>query len=1037
MINFQVEIYNYKTKAYEIKPSAVFTPKFANLLDEQLDEATITLKGDLTAYYQPLTKVKITITNKPDCKLTQSQYTAIMQGAEQLGLGYNYDATNKTMRETQIVYMFIANDRGIETPVGSGRYNHELYLIERTKLLERYICESLTFTNPLGNNYLEAQTLSYPVDEKLYGYNLVPNIDDLTYSSYLTPLNQNDTFTVLSLNSVASKIINYLATVNDRTNGQVENYNEINGQNIYSKIEIDNNGTISTIGGYSGFYNFNETKTITPRNGVKVTYTINISSTDSGGNTSIYTYRFYYYFYAINNRLPLKKWTITDVINRVFDLVEPLEVPATQGGITEQPKFRLNPTQAIKLDKILSPEFSFTQSTLREVLQQIGGYIHGEPRITSEITENGKSIFYVSFDMYGSNEYSKIADQPYITATFGTDINQYCTALDSNAENLTNTLDWAQGVILEPFDAGYKSLRTESTTVRLQEDNSSIISTQFPIARLQKVICRYIPYIGEGEWDITPYIFESTAYTSELSSYEGSYPFSKAYGIYYTMGQKNIQGLFFKAEHAVSPVFHNYAIVNILRAVTGRNGLEIDGQDLMRLSFSVSYMPLYSARVKTYKQLILDGFNSTLVYNQGANAIETRYYGEHLKGAVERLGNVEKTYTYKLAFLSQIPKVGTRFDNHYYISNVSYELFPTYIKCTVGLSKNFNRKSQYVGINSQKRMWEISERQTQSRQTVYEKFIVVSEEAQDKEYLYVPLASPVEILFDKDLQTVNLAIVKTYDINNNPLLGEANQCLFLPVISSAIGNSLTFTYNLEDNYSAGQKITYIQGDDSVNLDENNVTGYWGANVPYTDYYGRVYYWEDYLVRKLLTLTESEKEDLSQSLPQSTTDKFWTGGYLLNTKHKYRKDSREIPQITHQITVVTDSDSIIIGSALCANCACVNNTPKTSSVYLFKDNLNVIDGKVDFTNATKSNAGSIIHFDTNTIELKQATITGDYKAWALVTEATEKVIEVEAEDGTQTTQTIYEGGEILIGQNNFDLTKGSKTLYFTTKRKIND
>ena len=79
----------------------------------------------------------------------------------------------------------------------------------------------------------------------------------------------------------------------------------------------------------------------------------------------------------------------------------------------------------------------------------------------------------------------------------------------------------------------------------------------------------------------------------------------------------------------------------------------------------------------------------------------------------------------------------------------------------------------------------------------------------------------------------------------------------------------------------------------------------------------------------------------------------------------------------------------------------------------------------------------IHFDTNTIELKQATLEGDFKSWAIITNPTEKIIEVEAEDGTQTTQPIYEGGEILIGQNNFDLTKASKTIYFATKRKMNE
>ena len=81
-----------------------------------------------------------------------------------------------------------------------------------------------------------------------------------------------------------------------------------------------------------------------------------------------------YTFQVVKNKFPLKRWTITDVINRLLDVAEPIR----QHG---RPRFRLNAEQAEKFDKILAPEFSFTKQTLRECLQQIGGFIHGEPRL--------------------------------------------------------------------------------------------------------------------------------------------------------------------------------------------------------------------------------------------------------------------------------------------------------------------------------------------------------------------------------------------------------------------------------------------------------------------------------------------------------------------------------------------------------------------------------------------------------------------------------------------------------------------------------
>jgi hypothetical protein len=80
MNNFTVEF--YINKEWVRNDRAVFTPKFANLLDEQLDEATIALKGDSTPYYQPFTLVKITITNNPEAKVSNKKQISIFNSQE-------------------------------------------------------------------------------------------------------------------------------------------------------------------------------------------------------------------------------------------------------------------------------------------------------------------------------------------------------------------------------------------------------------------------------------------------------------------------------------------------------------------------------------------------------------------------------------------------------------------------------------------------------------------------------------------------------------------------------------------------------------------------------------------------------------------------------------------------------------------------------------------------------------------------------------------------------------------------------------------
>lgn len=50
---------------------------------------------------------------------------------------------------------FVATDKADEKPVGNGYFNHELYLIEETKWLERFLIPATGFVNALGRNYTD------------------------------------------------------------------------------------------------------------------------------------------------------------------------------------------------------------------------------------------------------------------------------------------------------------------------------------------------------------------------------------------------------------------------------------------------------------------------------------------------------------------------------------------------------------------------------------------------------------------------------------------------------------------------------------------------------------------------------------------------------------------------------------------------------------------------------------------------------------------------------------------------------------------
>ena len=147
-------------------------------------------------------------------------------------------------------------------------------------------------------------------------------------------------------------------------------------------------------------------------------YTYDSYQVDNPGADVNFTNTVSYTMSAVENKLPLKKWSITDVINRLLDLAEPIR----KG---EVPRFRFNPQQAAQFDKVLSPQFSFTKQTLRECLQEVGRFIHGEPRLTPKKDEQGKWYYEVSFELYARQDHAGIYTRPYIKQTVSQVVDSY------------------------------------------------------------------------------------------------------------------------------------------------------------------------------------------------------------------------------------------------------------------------------------------------------------------------------------------------------------------------------------------------------------------------------------------------------------------------------------------------------------------------------------------------------------------------------------------------------------------------------------
>ena len=948
---------------------AVFPLSFSNLLDEQLDEMKLIVRNSSVKCFTPLTEFRIDIRQSGTVKKS--------------------------------LYMIVANDNPREFPNGSNKYTHELYLIERTKLLEGILCQSISFTNALGVGRGQQSALSS------YSGSDTSRIPPIVKEIYKTPSNP-----------VVVKCPEYLGA-------KMMQYFEENSEYLEFKFRW---GQLSvTHSNQEQIYDSEfEDFIIDTQETIRLYYEMNIEQYSfATSSTSILNIKIEYYIAPKQaESYPLARWTITDCVNRVLDLAEPV----LEG---ETPRFVFNNTQAQKYSKIFAPEFTMTQCTLREQLKVIGGHIQAEARLGG-YDENGiyqeNMIF---FDEYGGAEQSNLANQPYINKIYSQDISQYCTDVQTNVSNLVNSLNYAQGVVIDPYKDADRTLRTDTINLKLSESTSKVY-TQLPIYKVTKVECGMYKADKSGYQipltDITPYVYESYEYSSVLSSYEGTYPYSKSFAIYYTQGQKGLDGLFFKSENPLGQYWAEYSIVNILNEVTGGNWKDAITKDFPLLTFRISYIPMYEAKFSHNKQLVISGDKKfTQIYNQGENVVETTYYGEHIKGVAQRLGNVEQTRTYIFKDIDLIPKVAQCIDD-YVISSVSTEIQYGYIKCTVALSKDFNRISQYVGINSNKRIAEVSEKQAYKRDVLIKDYVVVGNREENDAWAITDTKFAVnsfDIAYENQTPPITCALCLGRTKNNDLL-----KIIRLPVVSSAFGNSMVFSWQYKDNYSAGERVAPFDYEE----DDKSKVAYWQTDVPYCDYYGRIWKYHFRLFNDAdfspeQAFTPETKVGISTNPVFDMGEKFY----------KMRKDSREIPTFNYEIEFVTNRNDLIIGSALASSNGIVGTAiDNVAKVYLFNRKINKFEKDIDLNEAT-----DVVGLDISAANEKISfSLQGyEFESWVIahpVVNGNPKKYQTEEGDIIEVTEKKY-GGEVMIACNkssrDYDPNNKTETIYFTGKHDI--
>lgn len=882
------------------------------------------------------------------------------------------------------------------------KFRNRIGLIELTKQLEREPCDSISFTHRMAKTLLpNASYVNYTISAK-YGdsetnpYDYFHFDTENAHSLYLAPTGYGK-FSVKALEIVKSEghspvYLNNFVTVT-APSGEIiisnklaaggfgePSYTPLSGDKEFVEFNINQSGNYTLT--YTAGYNAPETWAF-----LTVTYTIK----------------------AVNQNIPAKPIpSITDVLNRILDVGIPRSVGTP-------PKYRLDPVIAEKFKDTPAPELFIPRMTLYEALSIVGGYIHGVPRLV--FNEETQKPDTVTFTLLGGSEYYIIPDECCMTGyrqiMRGDD---YCGALDSYAENMINTIDPTAGSIVEPFDGGWKTLRCQSG-IEIK-NSTAAIETDKPIYRIVKLEMGYTENskttpIG----DITKYVYEQAEYDGLFTTDTVGYPNSVAYALCYKQGTRYITG-FDTTSTSIFNLINNFQIASIEK-ILAAEGKELPAKTVYaNLAFRVTYIPMDNIRIRQYKPYT--GYpNGNVIYNQqNANTVESNYYGEMLKGKIARMGNRMEIYTIRFYNVADIPKIGQIFDKQGYIFKVAKKYDRRWITCDIYVTPDFNKLSEYIGLNSNFRLYEISERQSIDRNVMVPRIITFGDKRSEnvnlisfegaKKFMQVfnqNVDTPGELASDGDHDgSASVAVMGLYG-RDDELVGETYYAK--SVSSIAAGNSLVFTWRFEDNYSVGYQAKNIP-----NLEYKQRT-----NRAYGSVYGEFYYMTFGIANTVYGQNREKKQlsyddQLSTYAKQGFCDKLpviGTGEYFGTLDKSYfsaisgraraiDKNSSEVISVTVQFSGQANRKSIVLGSKLWLNNPLITapDGAKKGKIYLLSKRLNMLRSAVDLTGAYELPAGveeymdkwlegSILRPVGGIGQIKPITnpTTNTYEAWAIV------------------------------------------------------
>ncbi len=750
--------------------------------------------------------------------------------------------------------MFISHDDCRMERKSEGQYRsyiHNIKLIEFTKELERESVDTLTFTNPIPRqydaqsnifwNYTDGFTRSFAFgipggriadlsgsgEHFLIDYcgwqppdipMLLAKQDNYLLSDNLSKVNvglkEPSTMYVreltLTITTPSNRIYNYSSPLaEDHRDGAIWYYKD-----SYIPIQINE------VGEY------------------KIDIRIQTYTQFQDGIGYRLCEFYYSSCFAVNStEKAVQPYKFNESIERLLN-VTPTRL------LSEGSKYVFNKSQLDEYSGEESPEFAFTNHTLFEALYQMSSYKGSFPEL--DIGEQGDRT--VSFrTMWNGVRLTEEELPPPVDDISSSDIEQYCTHIETSVQNLVGVNNSQIGTLTEPYKNGWKSTRSSGGSAITQD--TAIIPTEY---NMYLHIGEKFGIVYDGGmpvYDITPYIYESGDYEA-LSDYNGSYPSSKGYALKWSQMGANIGELAHRINSSASNLakaFTQPAISNIIQAKSGIKygsgvveyissllNLKNDNKyGFSELLFRTQYIPVINARVKQYKENFSDfAHPGSIKYNQTAELVDSEMYGEHLKELMRKLGNrvFQKTYTFNS--LDDVPEVGTLVGD-YSIYDIKMSIRENRVNATISFVR-YAELSQFIGVKNAWKDSDVSIDKCYERQISYNEFLLFTHDSTLSGTSKAITRGALNNIMPKYYSNTITCVQATGYTKE----GDKMTTVLLPVVSLAIGNSVLFHWKYQNNYSAGYM---SQKAPSGATSATSGTAYDRAQqaVKYADSYGRL------------------------------------------------------------------------------------------------------------------------------------------------------------------------------------------------------